>query len=142
MKTSKRRTVLACSAFLVALALGACSGKTSTTTAPDASNVSRSGAAATDANAPLYPDWARAVAPPYPNAGVGILVNTQLYQFQTTDDRATVADWYKSHGNASWASDATTRDLSTTVNGVKIGIRTNPAGAQDTVKTMIELSRG
>jgi len=38
-------------------------------------------------NAPLYPDWARAVAPPYPNAGVGILVNTQLYQFQTTDDR-------------------------------------------------------
>jgi hypothetical protein len=114
---------------LVALALGACSGKTSTTTAPDASNVSRSGAAATDANAPLYPDWARAVAP-------------QLYQFQTTDDRATVADWYKSHVNASWASDATTRDLSTTVNGVKIGIRTNPAGAQDTVKTMIELSRG
>jgi hypothetical protein len=137
-----RRTVFACSAFLVALALGSCSGKTSTTTAPDASNGSRSGAAATDANAPLYPDWARGVAPPYPNAVMGILVNTQLYQFQTTDDRATVAAWYKSHVNASWASDATTGNLSTTVNGVKIAIYTNPVGAQETVKTMIALSHG
>jgi hypothetical protein len=137
-----RRIVLACSPFLVALALGACSVNTSTTTAPDASHGSRSGAAATDANTPLYPDWARAVAPPYPNAVVGILVNTQLYQFQTTDDRATVAAWYKSHVNASWSSDATTGNLSTTVNGVKIAIYANPVGARETVKTMIALSRG
>ena len=105
-ETSMRRTGFACSLLLVALALGACSG--TTTPAADASNPSQSRAAAADTNAPLYPDWARAVAPPYPNAVVGILVNTRLYQFQTTDDRATVAAWYQSHVNASWASDATT----------------------------------
>jgi hypothetical protein len=139
-ENSLRRTVFSCSVFLVALALGACSGKT--TPAADASNPSQPKAAARDTTAPLYPDWARAVVPPYKNAVVGILVNSQPYQFQSTDDRATVAAWYKSHVNGSWASDATTGNLSTTVNGVKISIYTNSAGAHGPVKTMIALSHG
>ncbi len=133
------RTVFACSAFLVALAFAACSGKNSTMTANDASNPSPSKPAATDANAPLYPDWARAIAPPYPSTVMGILVNQNLYQFQTVDNRETVAAWYKSHVKGSWDSDATSGTVRTTVNGVQIAISPIPAG---TPGTMILISRG
>jgi hypothetical protein len=91
--------------------------------------------------APLYPAWAQAVVPPYPNAPIGILVNTGMYQFQSPDDRATVAGWYKSHVTSAWKADATTGDLSTKVNGVRISISTM-APASATAKTMIILSQG
>lgn len=131
--------MFACSALLVALGFAACSGKNSTTSAKDASNPARSKPAATNTNAPLYPDWASATAPPYPNTVMGILVNQNLYQFQTTDDRATVAAWYKSRVKGAWHADATSGNLSTTVNGVQIAIAKNPTGASG---TMILVSRG
>jgi len=129
------------------LILGACSGKTTdgSSTAADAATVAATpaGAAASAENAPLYPDWAKVVAPPYPNVTVGILVNTGLYQFQSTDDPATVGDWYKSHVSASWEKDATSDSRSTVVNGVQIEISkiSGPAGDAASAKTMIALTR-
>jgi len=117
--------------FLLALSLVACSSSSSSPSTPPA---------AANVNAPLYPDWARAVVPPYPNAAVAILTNTKNYQFQTIDDRATVAAWYKAHVNASWAVDATSGNLSAKVNGVTIGIYTNPVGTDGKIKTMIGIS--
>ena len=103
---------------------------------------SPAGTAASAENAPLYPDWAKAVAPPYPNVTVGILVNVGFYQFQSTDALETVHDWYKSHVNASWEKDATSGSWHTIVNGVQIAISKNPLTTGDAarVKTMIALS--
>jgi hypothetical protein len=143
------RTLLASAALLSMLALGACSEKKTDANARagDAANMpaaSPTGVATSAENAPLYPDWAKAVAPPYPNATVGILVNTGFYQFQSTDDLATVYGWYKSHVNASWATDSTSGTRTATVNGVQIGISKNSVTTGDAakVKTMIALNRG
>lgn len=129
------------------LTLGACSGRTTDTNAAvaDTSNTaatSPAGTAATAGNAMNYPDWATAAAPPYPNATIGFLVNTKLYQFQSTDDVTTVADWYKSHANGSWHIDATSDSRSTVVKGVQIAISkiSGPAGDAASAKTMIALS--
>jgi hypothetical protein len=144
------RNIFASAALLSVLALMACSAKTtganssssagdtaSTTPAPSAA-----GASATAANAPLYPDLARAVAPPYPNATLGMLVNTGLYQFQSTDDLATASAWYKAHVSAAWTADATDGAQSATVNGVRISVSkiSGPSGGAGSAKTMIELS--
>jgi len=143
------RTALASAALLSVLALGACSGRTaganSSTATTDAANTAEpavAAAATTPANAPLYPDWAQAVVPPYPNVTLGILVNQGEYQFQSTDDLATVAGWYKSRVNAAWSADATSGNWSATVNGVKISIYKNPVTTGDAanVKTMIAIS--
>jgi hypothetical protein len=129
------------------LTLGACSGKTTdvSSTAADAANVaaaSPAGTAASAENAMRYRDWAKAVAPPYPNATIGFMVNTRLYQFQSTDDPATVGDWYKSHVNASWEKDATSDSRSTVVNGVQIAISkiSGPPGDAASAKTVIALT--
>ena len=98
--------------------------------------------ASTAASAPLYPDWAQAVVPPYPNTVLGFLLNTKDYQFQSADDRDTVAAWYKSHVSGSWKSDATTGSLSITTNGVSIGISTMLNGSQLGSKTMITIIHG
>ena len=130
------------------LTLGACSGKT-----PDANSAlantanmaaaSPSVAAAAAENAMHYPDWAKAVAPPYPNVTLGLMVNSGLYQFQSTDDLTTVGDWYMSHVNASWKKDATTDTRSSVVNGVQIAISkiSGPPGDAASAKTMITLTR-
>ena len=96
----------------------------------------------TAASAQSYPDWAQAVVPPYPNTVLGFLVNTKDYQFQSADDRDTVAAWYKSHVSGPWASDATTGSLSITTNGVSIGISTMLSGSQLGSKTMITIIHG
>jgi hypothetical protein len=128
------------------LTLGACSGK-----APDANSAlantanmaAASPSAAAAENAMHYPDWAKAVAPPYPNATLGFMVNSGLYQFQSTDDLTTVGDWYMSHVNASWKKDANTDTRSSVVNGVQIGISkiSGPPGDAASAKTMITLTR-
>jgi hypothetical protein len=122
------------------LTLGACSGK-----APDANSALANTAnmAAAAENAMHYPDWAKAVAPPYPNATLGFMVNSGLYQFQSTDDLTTVGDWYMSHVNASWKKDANTDTRSSVVNGVQIGISkiSGPPGDAASAKTMITLTR-
>ena len=127
------------------LTLGACSGKTSdanSALANTANMAAASPSAATAENAMHYPDWAKAVAPPYPNATIGFMVNTRLYQFQSTDDPATVGDWYKSHVNASWEKDATSDSRSTVVNGVQIAISkiSGPPGDAASAKTVIALT--
>ena len=129
------------------LTLGACSGKTTDTNAAvaDTANMAAAppaGTAASAENAMHYPDWAKAAAPAYPNATIGFLVNTRLYQFQSTDDTTTVADWYKSHVNTSWHIDATSDSRSTVVNGVQIAISkiSGPAGDAASAKTMITLT--
>ena len=94
------------------------------------------------ASAQLYSDWAQAVVPPYPNTVLGFLLNTKDYQFQSADDRDTVAAWYKSHVSGSWKSDATTGSLSITTNGVSIGISTMLSGSQLGSKTMITIIHG
>jgi len=106
------------------LTLGACSGRT------------------TDTNAAVADTANTAAAPPYPNATIGFLVNTGLYQFQSTDDTTTVSDWYTSHVNTSWHKDATYDSRSTVVNGVQIAISkiSGPAGNAASAKTMITLS--
>jgi hypothetical protein len=130
-----------------ALTLGACSGKTDTNSAlADTANkatASPAGTAASAENAMHYPDWAKAVAAPYPNVTFGFMVNSVLYQFQSTDDLATVRDWYMSHVNASWKKDATTDSWSTVVNGVQIAISkiSGPPGGPGSAKTMIALTR-
>jgi hypothetical protein len=130
-----------------ALTLGACSGKTGINSAlADTANMaaaSPAGTAASAKNAMHYPDWAKAVAAPYPNVTFGFMVNSVLYQFQSTDDPATVGDWYMSHVNASWKKDATTDSWSAVVNGVQIAISkiSGPAGGPGSAKTMIALTR-
>lgn len=128
------------------LTLGACSGK-----APDANsalgNTANTAAASPSAaaaeSAMHYPDWAKAVAPPYPNVTLGFMVNSGLYQFQSTDDLTTVGDWYMSHVNASWKKDTTTDTRSSVVNGVQIAISkiSGPPGDAASAKTMITLTR-
>jgi hypothetical protein len=129
------------------LTLAACSGKTThaNATVADTANMaaaSPAGTAASAENAMHYPDWAKAAAPPYPNATIGFPVNTRLYQFQSTDDTTTVGDWYTSHVNTSWHHDATYDSRSTVVNGVQIAISkiSGPAGDAASAKTMITLS--
>ena len=141
------RTMLASAAVLLVLALAACSAKTtganSSTTVGDAANMtSAAGAPTAAANAPLYPGWAQAVVPPYPNTTLGILVSTGLYQFQSTDDLATVSAWYKAHVSAAWTADSTSGALNANVNGVQITISnlSGPQGGAGSAKTMIELS--
>ena len=145
------RTLLASVALLTVLALGACSAKTtganSSTTAGDTANAtqatSAAGAPTVAANAPFYPAWAQAVAPPYPNTTLGILVSTGLYQFQSTDDLATVSAWYKAHVSAAWAADSTSGAWNATVSGVQISISklSGATGDATSAKTMIQLSQ-
>jgi hypothetical protein len=125
-------------------ALAACSPKTpgANATGP-AAGASQS--AATDpnaaANAPNYPDWARAVVAPYPNASVALAVNTGLYQFQSSDDPATVLAWYKGHVAATWTQDAT---VASNWNGVANGVQVSIAAPEvkaNGVNTMIEISK-
>jgi hypothetical protein len=128
------------------LTLGACSGKTpdaNSALANTANMAAASPSAAAAENAMHYPDWAKAVAPPYPNATLGFMVNSGLYQFQSTDDLTTVGDWYMSHVNASWKKDATTDTRSSVVNGVQIAISkiSGPPGGPGSAKTMIALTR-
>jgi hypothetical protein len=128
------------------LTLGACSGKTpdaNSALANTANMAEASPSAAAAENAMHYPDWAKAVAPPYPNATLGFMVNSKLYQFQSTDDLTTVGDWYMSHVNASWKKDATTDSRGAVVNGVQIGISkiSGPPGDAASAKTMITLTR-
>jgi hypothetical protein len=128
------------------LTLGACSGKTpdaNSALANTANMAAASPSAATAENAMHYPDWAKAVAPPYPNATLGFMVNSGLYQFQSTDDLTTVDDWYMSHVNASWKKDATTDTRNAVVNGVQITISkiSGPPGDAASAKTVITLTR-
>jgi hypothetical protein len=129
------------------LMMGGCSAKTTDTHAAVAdpantATASPAGTAASAGNAMHYPDWAKAAAPPYPNATIGFLVNTKLYQFQSTDDTTTVSDWYASHVNTPWHKDATSDSRSTIVNGVQIAISkiSGPAGDAASAKTMISLT--
>jgi hypothetical protein len=129
------------------LILGACSGKTTDTHAAvaDPANTAAASPAGTGAsaeNAMHYPEWAKTAAPPYPNATIGFLVNTKLYQFQSTDDTTAVSDWYAAHVNTSWHKDATSDSRSTVVNGVQIAISkiSGPAGDAASAKTMITLT--
>jgi len=128
------------------LTLGACSGRTpdaNSALANPANVAPASPSAAAAENAIHYPDWAKAVAPPYPNVTLGFMVNSGLYQFQSTDDLTTVGDWYMSHVNASWKKDATTDTRSSVVNGVQIAISkiSGPPGDAASAKTMITLTR-
>ena len=128
------------------LTLGACSGKTPDANSALANTANMAAAppsAAAAENAMHYPDWAKAVAPPYPNVTLGFMVNSGLYQFQSTDDLTTVGDWYMSHVNASWKKDATTDASSSVVNGVQIAISkiSGPPGDAASAKTMIALTR-
>jgi hypothetical protein len=128
------------------LTLGACSGKTpdaNSALANTANTAAASPSAAAAESAMHYPDWAKAVAPPYPKATLGFMVNSGLYQFQSTDDLTTVGDWYMSHVNASWKKDATTDTRSSVVNGVQIAISkiSGPPGDAASAKTMITLTR-
>jgi hypothetical protein len=128
------------------LTLGACSGKTldaNSAPANTADMAAASSSAAAAENAMHYPDWAKAAAPPYPNATLGFLVNSGLYQFQSTDDLTTVADWYMSHVRASWKKDATSDSRSSVVSGVQISISkiSGPPGDAASAKTMILLTR-
>jgi len=128
------------------LTLGACSGKTpdaNSALANTANMAAASPSAAAAENAMHYPDWAKAVAPPYPNVTLGLMVNSGLYQFQSTDDLTTVGDWYMSHVNASWKKDATTDASSSVVNGVQIAISkiSGPPGDAASATTMITLTR-
>jgi hypothetical protein len=128
------------------LTLGACSGRTpdaNSALANPANVAAASPSAAAAENAMHYPDWAKAVAPPYPNVTLGFMVNSGLYQFQSTDDLTTVGDWYMSHVNASWKKDATTDTRSSVVNGVQIAISkiSGPPGDAASAKTMITLTR-
>jgi hypothetical protein len=98
--TLKLLPTAAC-ALLVVLVSDGCTGKTndsgSSNATADVTSRTIPGSAmtatATDDNAPLYPAWAKAAAPPYPNVTVGVLVNTKLYQFQSPDDVDTVVNW-------------------------------------------------
>jgi hypothetical protein len=128
------------------LTLGACSGKTpdaNSALANTANMAAASPSAAAAENAMHYPDWAKAVAPPYPNATLGFMVNSGLYQFQSTDNLTTVGDWYMSHVSASWKKDATTDTRSSVVNGVQIAISkiSGPPGDAASAKTIITLTR-
>jgi hypothetical protein len=130
------------------LTLGACSGKTTEANSAlaDTANMaaaSPAGTAASAENAMHYPDWAKAVVPPYPNVKFGFMVNSVLYQFQSTDDPTTVADWYMSHVNDSWKKDATTDSWSTVINGIQIAISkiSGPPGDAASPKTIIALTR-
>jgi len=131
-----------------AMTLGACSGKTADTNSALANTAnmaaaSPAGTAASADNAMHYPDWAKAVAPPYPNVLFGMMLNSALYQFQSTDDPATVADWYKSHVSAPWNKDATSDSWGAVVNGVGISVGkiSGPPGGPGSAQTMIHLSR-
>jgi len=128
------------------LALGACSGNTqdaNSAPAKPADLAAAPSSAVAAENAMHYPDWAKAAAPPYPNATLGFMVNSGLYQFQSTDDLTRVVDWYMSHVNASWKKDATTDTRSSVVNGVQIAISkiSGPPGDAASAKTMIALTR-
>jgi hypothetical protein len=130
------------------LTLGACSGKTTDANSALANTAnmaaaSPAGTAASAENAMHYPDWAKAVVPPYPKVTLGFMVNSGLYQFQSTDDLTTVGDWYMSHVNASWKKDATSDSRSTVVNGVQIAISkiSGPKGDAASAKTVIALTR-
>ncbi len=131
-----------------AMTLGACSGKamdanSALANTADMAAASPAGTTASADNAMHYPDWAKAVVAPYPNVNFGLLVNSGFYQFQSTDDPAKVADWYKSHVNASWKKDATTDSWSAVVNGVQISVGkiSGPPGGPGSAKTMIALTR-
>ena len=129
-------------ALVCVLALAACGNKTTGGNASAASGGSAPGSApAAAANAPLYPDWAQALVPPYPNATVGILVNQSYYQLQSPDDPATVAAWYKSHVNGAWMSIPNSGATSVTVGTVQITVSPNPdsSGGGSGVKTMIAI---
>jgi len=132
------RTALATSALLLLLAVAACGLKT---TGGNSSAAASGGAPAAAANAPLYPDWAQALVPPYPNSTVGILVNQSYYQLQSPDDLATVAAWYKSHVNGAWMSIPNSGATSVTVGTVQITVSPNPdsSGGGSGVKTMIAI---
>jgi hypothetical protein len=71
------------------------------------------------------------------------MVNSGLYQLQSTDDLTTVGDWYMSHVTASWKKDATTDTRSSVVNGVQIAISkiSGPPGDAASAKTVITLTR-
>ncbi len=79
----------------------------------------------------------------YPNASVALLVNTGMYQFQSSDDPATVLAWYKSHVSAAaWTQDATVAtNWNTHVGGVQISIAPPEAAGSSGVKTMIMISK-
>lgn len=125
------------------LALAACSPKTPGANAASAGALGQSVASDPNAaaNAPNYPDWARTVVPPYPNASVALAVNTGLYQFQSSDDPATVLAWYKAHVTATWTQDATVAsNWNGVANGVQISIAP-PEVKANGVQTMIEVSK-
>jgi hypothetical protein len=142
------RTLLVTGLLMTVLGLAACSGKSGAAgpTAADANGApsTASGPASTSTSAPLYPDWAQAVVAPYPNAAVGILVNTRMYQFQSTDDPATVLAWYKQRVSGNWAKDATSDVWSVTSGSVQISVSRNdvtstPDAAK--IKTMVMISQ-
>lgn len=114
----------------------------SSSTAPADSSPSTSPASASDS---LYPAWAAAAVPNYPNAIDRMLVRDDFYQIDSADDSARVLAWYKSHVSGTWTTAGSPDNaLLPNVNGVrievdKLGYGNQPVGARP--KTMICLNR-
>jgi len=89
------------------------------------------------ADAP-YPDWARDVFPPYPEARPTPCI-AGLYEFWTGDDPKTVLAWYKAHTHVTWRRAGTVPDgWDGWRNSVAIFIAPPPTPA-NRVKTVIQI---
>lgn len=140
-------TVCLCAAF--ALILSGCSGGSSS---GSASGSASNGPAATTGSESLppptktstsdYPDWAKAVCPPYEKLAYAGLENPITYVMKTTDDRDTVVAWYKAHvTGGSWSPNTETGDWSNKIGDVLIDI--NKYSVQDGTgaKTAIQMTK-
>lgn len=90
---------------------------------------------------PPYPDWAQAVVPPYPNLKSRYIVKKDTdFELESADSFDSIVAWYKSHVSGTWTTDATSGNVSTTANGLKINIVKDQL--DNPPITMIELSKG
>ena len=117
------RPIIWAPAIIATVAMTACSSKPSDAkSSTSTSDINAGPTISPDDNAPLYPDWAKAVLPAYPHTSLGILVSTAQYQFQSADDLETVASWYKARVTGSWEQDATDGAWSVQRGGLRIAI--------------------
>lgn len=137
-------------AFLLAASMAAgCSNQSKSSSANSgATNDMSSTAAAQSESNPgdniHYPDWASAVVPDYPGGVVEqVLINTGLYQIQTTDDVNTVVAWYKARVSGKWSLDNSdgSNNWTNVAHGVEISIKENTLKVSNNIKTMILLSK-
>jgi len=152
----KMSNALRLCAFLLAGMAAGCSGSSSTaskaSSPPAESSATTVMAASPEAAASassesnlMYPDWAAAVVPDYPNIIDQALVRDNFYQITSADDPAAVLAWYRSHVSGAWATPASPDNwVLPSANGVrieidKVGYGNQPAGTRP--KTMICLNR-